>query len=138
MNDTCWSAVQSYFFLSFKFGWWLVTVYIVCYSGGTLWEQDPKYTVTEYMVLSFRLTFIAIQIAELLKCMLSHTGDLGSRLDTLDNIETENTVHISVWTNILIFSSKYWYSYLICGYFQSQISFEYSNICVRIFPNISL
>ena len=28
-----------------------------------------------------------VQIAELLKCMLSHTGDLGSRLDTLDNID---------------------------------------------------
>ena len=37
----------------------------------------------------FTLTFIAIQIAELLKCMLCHTGDLGSRLDTLDDIETE-------------------------------------------------
>ena len=37
--------------------------------------------MTEYIVLSFSLTFIAIQIAKLLKCMLSHTGDLGSRLD---------------------------------------------------------
>ena len=37
----------------------------------------------------FTLTFIAIQIAELLKCMLFHTGDLGSRLDTLDDIDTE-------------------------------------------------
>ena len=60
----------------------------------TLREQDPKHTVTEYIVLSFSLTFIAIQIAELLKCMLSHTGDLGSRLDTLDDIDTEKTVHI--------------------------------------------
>ena len=39
----------------------------------------------------FTLTFIAIQIAELLKCMLCHTGDLGSRLDTLDDIETEKS-----------------------------------------------
>ena len=50
----------------------------------TLREQDPKHTVTEYLVLSFTL------IAELLKCMLCHTGDLGSRhFDTLeDDIET--------------------------------------------------
>ena len=26
--------------------------------------------------------------------MLSHTGDLGSRLDTLDDIDTEKTAHI--------------------------------------------
>ena len=44
-------------------------------------------------MLSFTLTFKAIQIAELLKCMLCHTGDLGSRLDTLDDIDTEKTVH---------------------------------------------
>ena len=42
----------------------------------------------------FLINFLAIQIAELLKCMLSHTGDLGSRLDTLDDIDTEKTVHI--------------------------------------------
>ena len=58
-------------------------------------EQDPKQTVTEYIVLSFTLTFIAIQIAELLRCMLCHTGDLGSRLDTLDDIETEKNLSIS-------------------------------------------
>ena len=51
--------------------------------------------MTEYIVLSFSLTFIAIQIAELLKCMLSHTGDLGSRLDTLDDIDTEKKLSIS-------------------------------------------
>ena len=59
-------------------------------------RTGPQTHSDRYIVLSFSLTFIAIQIAELLKCMLSHTGDLGSRLDTLDNIETENTVHISV------------------------------------------
>ena len=37
----------------------------------------------------FTLTFIANKIAQLLKCILCHTGDLGSRLDTLDDIETE-------------------------------------------------
>ena len=58
-------------------------------------EQDPKQTVTEYIVLSFTLTFIAIQIAELLRCMLCHTGDLGSRLDTLDDIETEKKLSIT-------------------------------------------
>ena len=50
------------------------------------WEQEPKHTLTEYRVV--------IQIIGLLKCMLSHTGDLGSRLDTLDDIDTEKTVHI--------------------------------------------
>ena len=41
----------------------------------------------------FSLTFIAIQIAKLLKCMHSHTGDLGSRFDTFDDID-KKTVHI--------------------------------------------
>ena len=67
---------------------------MLLWRNCTLREQDPKHTVTEYIVLSFSLTFIDIQIVELLKCMLSHTGDLGSRLDTLDNIDTEKTVHI--------------------------------------------
>ena len=37
----------------------------------------------------FTLFFLAIQIAELLKLMFCHTGDLGSRLDTFDDIERE-------------------------------------------------
>ena len=34
-------------------------------------------------------SYIAIQIAELLKCILCNSGDLG-----FDNIKTEKTVHI--------------------------------------------
>ena len=37
---------------------------------------------------------MVLQIAELLKCMLCHTGGLGSRPDTFDDIDTEKTVHI--------------------------------------------
>ena len=80
-----------------KVKWVMAGCWVHCvlpWKNCTLREQDPKHTVTEYIVLSFSLTFIAIQIAELLKCMLSHTGDLGSRLDTLDDIDTEKTVHI--------------------------------------------
>ena len=47
----------------------------------------------EYIVLSFSLTFIDIQIAKLLKCIFSHTGDLGSRLDTLDDIDIKKTTN---------------------------------------------
>ena len=33
-----------------------------------------------------------LYVAEVLKCMLSHTGDLDSRLDTLDDIDTEKKI----------------------------------------------
>jgi len=52
-------------------------------------ENRTPNTQTEYIVLSSKSTFIAIQIAELLKCMLCRTVDVGSELDTLDDIETE-------------------------------------------------
>ena len=45
----------------------LVTFYVIIFDGGG----------------------IAIKIAELLKCMLCHTVDLSSRLDTLNDIESE-------------------------------------------------
>ena len=49
----------------------------------------------------------------------------------------ENDVWNRVRANIRIFKySKYWYSYSICGNFQSRILFKYSNIFVQIFPNI--
>ena len=41
-------------------------------------------------MLSFTFTIVAIQVAELLKNMLPHTGDLGSRLDTSDDINDKN------------------------------------------------
>ena len=66
--------------------------------------------MTEYIVLSFSLTFIAIQIAELLKCMLSHTGDLGSRLDTLDDIDTEKNCPYPQIASLLLNSYHLLYS----------------------------
>ena len=47
-------------------------------------------------------------------------------------------MNIRIYSIIRIFSSEYCYSYSIRGNFQSQILFEYSNIFVRIFPNIGL
>ena len=68
----------------------------LCSTLEELREQVPKHTVIE-IVLSFTLNFIANQLIELLKCILchSHTGNLGSRLDNLDDIETEKNLSIS-------------------------------------------
>ena len=52
---------------------------------STLEELYTERTGTQ----TYSETFIAIQITELLKFMLCYSGDLGSRLDTLDGIETE-------------------------------------------------
>ena len=48
------------------------------------------------------------------------------------------TVYERIFEYIRIFSSKLLYSYSIRGNFQRQILFKYSNIFVRIFPNIGL
>ena len=68
----------------------------------------------------FTLTFIAIQIAELLKCMLSHTGDLGSRLDTLDDIETEKNCPYPQIASFLLNS----YHFHVSNYNNKQITFK--------------
>ena len=61
----------------------------------------------------FSLTFIAIQIAKLLKCMHSHTGDLGSRFDTFDDIDKKNCPYPQIASLLLnsyhLFSLKYKY-----------------------------
>ena len=48
------------------------------YKNINLSPKVLKHTVTEYIVLSFTLPFIAIQIAY---CMICYTGDLCSRLE---------------------------------------------------------
>ena len=82
------------------------------HSDSVCLRHDPKHTVTEYIVLSFTSTIVAIQVAKLLKYMLSHTGDLCSRLDTLDDINDKNCPfpqNASLLFDSNHFSLKYFY-----------------------------
>ena len=53
------------------------------------YKFDPLFQNLFHPQFVLFMLITTIQIAELLKCMLSHTGDQGSRLDTLDDIDTE-------------------------------------------------
>ena len=51
---------------------------------------------------------------------------------TNQGVRTSVRMNIRIDSNIKIFSSEYWYSYLIYCNFQSRILFEYLNIFVQI------